>query len=94
MNVQKAWNMGYTGKGVAVTILDDGIEKEHPDLANNYVSIKCRIDDGGDDDNDDDDDDDDDLWPVMIISLTYVYKLELALLGIKSCKKCTFLELL
>ena len=89
MNVQKAWNMGYTGKGVAVTILDDGIEKEHPDLANNYVSIKCRIDDGGDNDNDDDD-----LWPVMIILLTYVYKSEVALFGIKSCKKCTFLELL
>lgn len=38
MNVQKAWAMGVTGKGVAVTILDDGIETEHPDLKKNYVS--------------------------------------------------------
>ena len=38
MNVQKAWAMGVTGKGVAVTILDDGIEREHPDLIQNYVS--------------------------------------------------------
>ncbi|XP_050402509.1 furin-like protease kpc-1 isoform X1 [Patella vulgata] len=36
MNVSHAWSMGYTGKGVVVTILDDGIEKDHPDLKNNY----------------------------------------------------------
>ncbi|XP_055860099.1 furin-like isoform X2 [Biomphalaria glabrata] len=36
MNVLKAWDMGYTGKGVVVTILDDGIEKDHPDLSRNY----------------------------------------------------------
>ncbi|XP_052279623.1 furin-like protease kpc-1 isoform X3 [Dreissena polymorpha] len=36
MNVQKAWAMGVTGKGVAVTILDDGIEREHPDLKKNF----------------------------------------------------------
>ena len=29
---------GYTGKGVVVSILDDGIEKNHPDLQDNYVS--------------------------------------------------------
>lgn len=28
---------GYTGKGVVVTILDDGIQPNHPDLATNYV---------------------------------------------------------
>ena len=32
MNVIEAWKLGVTGKGVAVTILDDGIEKDHPDL--------------------------------------------------------------
>ncbi len=32
MNVEEAWKKGATGKGVAVTILDDGIEKDHPDL--------------------------------------------------------------
>lgn len=38
MNVQAAWKRGYTGKNVVVTILDDGIERNHPDLAPNYVS--------------------------------------------------------
>ena len=36
MNVQDAWTQGVTGKGVSVTILDDGIEKSHPDLVANY----------------------------------------------------------
>ncbi|XP_033750588.1 furin-like protease kpc-1 isoform X2 [Pecten maximus] len=36
MNVQSAWDQGVTGKGVVVTILDDGIEKDHPDLIRNY----------------------------------------------------------
>jgi len=33
---QEAWLAGFTGKGVAVTILDDGIERSHPDLVQNY----------------------------------------------------------
>ncbi len=36
MGVAEAWEQGVTGKGVAVTILDDGIEKDHPDLIRNY----------------------------------------------------------
>ncbi|XP_053556000.1 proprotein convertase subtilisin/kexin type 4 [Bombina bombina] len=36
LGVLTAWSLGYTGKGVVVTILDDGIEKDHPDLAANY----------------------------------------------------------
>jgi subtilisin family serine protease len=28
---------GYTGKGVTVTILDDGVEWNHPDLVANYA---------------------------------------------------------
>lgn len=39
MNVQGAWAEGITGNGVVVTILDDGLEKDHPDLYKNYVSI-------------------------------------------------------
>ncbi|XP_050537397.1 furin-like protease 1, isoforms 1/1-X/2 isoform X1 [Daktulosphaira vitifoliae] len=36
MNVQGAWEEGITGKGSVVTILDDGLEKDHPDLVKNY----------------------------------------------------------
>uniref|UniRef100_A0A8C9TCG4 Furin, paired basic amino acid cleaving enzyme n=1 Tax=Scleropages formosus TaxID=113540 RepID=A0A8C9TCG4_SCLFO len=36
LNVKGAWEQGYTGKGVVVSILDDGIEKNHPDLEENY----------------------------------------------------------
>ena len=36
MNVKPAWDRGYTGKGVVVSILDDGIQHNHPDLAANY----------------------------------------------------------
>jgi subtilisin family serine protease len=38
MNVIPAWRKGYSGKGVVVSILDDGIQTNHPDLAQNYVS--------------------------------------------------------
>lgn len=38
MNVIPAWKQGITGKGIVVTILDDGLEKDHPDLIANYVS--------------------------------------------------------
>ncbi|KAK4016765.1 hypothetical protein OUZ56_031732 [Daphnia magna] len=36
MNVQEAWAEGVTGKGTVVTILDDGLEKDHPDIRRNY----------------------------------------------------------
>lgn len=36
MNVEGAWEKNITGRGVVVTILDDGLEKNHPDLVNNY----------------------------------------------------------
>ncbi|XP_071464704.1 furin isoform X2 [Marmota flaviventris] len=36
LNVKEAWAQGYTGHGIVVSILDDGIEKNHPDLAGNY----------------------------------------------------------
>lgn len=40
MNIGPAWQKGYTGKGVVVSILDDGIQTNHPDLAPNYVSLE------------------------------------------------------
>lgn len=38
LHVKEAWEQGYTGRGIVVSILDDGIEKNHPDLQGNYVS--------------------------------------------------------
>ena len=38
INVQDAWSR-YTGKGVVVTVLDDGIDHSHPEIRDNYVSI-------------------------------------------------------
>ncbi|CAJ0950066.1 unnamed protein product, partial [Mesorhabditis belari] len=36
MNVREAWLMGYAGRNVTVSILDDGIQRDHPDLIANY----------------------------------------------------------
>ncbi|KAL7672752.1 hypothetical protein ACOME3_007633 [Neoechinorhynchus agilis] len=37
MNIVAAWKMGYTGKGVSICILDDGLEHSHPELKTRYV---------------------------------------------------------
>ncbi|XP_064649985.1 furin-like protease kpc-1 isoform X2 [Lineus longissimus] len=50
MNVEHAWKRGFTGKGVVVSILDDGIERDHPDLAKNYDSRASYDVNGNDDD--------------------------------------------
>jgi proprotein convertase subtilisin/kexin type 5 len=50
MNVLPAWEKGYTGKGVVVTILDDGIQANHPDLAQNYDPQASTDINGGDND--------------------------------------------
>lgn len=36
LNVEPAWALGYTGKGVTTAIMDDGIDYMHPDLYDNY----------------------------------------------------------
>lgn len=36
MNVEAVWDENITGRNVVVTILDDGLEKNHPDLIANY----------------------------------------------------------
>lgn len=36
MNVTGAWSQGYSGRGVSVTFLDDGLEHDHPDIKQNY----------------------------------------------------------
>lgn len=50
MNVQPAWMKGYTGKRVVVTILDDGIQSNHPDLQLNYDPLASTDINGNDDD--------------------------------------------
>jgi len=37
LNVEPAWALGYTGKGVTTGIMDDGIDYMHPDLEDNFV---------------------------------------------------------
>jgi len=34
--VYEVWEMGYTGKGVVISVLDDGMDHTHPDLKDNY----------------------------------------------------------
>ena len=41
VNVVPVWKSGFTGEGVVVCILDDGIDHTHPDLKDNYVSYLC-----------------------------------------------------
>ena len=50
MNVLPAWQKGFTGKNVVVTILDDGIQANHPDLAQNYDPLASKDINGNDDD--------------------------------------------
>ncbi|CAL8379606.1 unnamed protein product [Arctogadus glacialis] len=50
MNVMAAWQRGYTGRNVVVTILDDGIERNHPDLAENYDQLASYDVNGNDHD--------------------------------------------
>lgn len=41
INVVPAWQQGFSGRGVSVCVLDDGIEHTHDDLKDNYVSLSC-----------------------------------------------------
>lgn len=41
LGVLPVWQKGYTGKGVVVSILDDGLEWNHTDIQANYVSVIC-----------------------------------------------------
>ncbi|XP_076350282.1 neuroendocrine convertase 1-like [Tachypleus tridentatus] len=36
LHVTKVWDMGFTGKNVVVTVMDDGLEWNHTDIKRNY----------------------------------------------------------
>ncbi|XP_053076199.1 proprotein convertase subtilisin/kexin type 4 isoform X7 [Acinonyx jubatus] len=36
LNVLQVWSQGLSGRGIVISVLDDGIEKDHPDLWANY----------------------------------------------------------
>ena len=50
MNVPAVWNRGFTGEGVIVAVLDDGVDLQHPDLANNLWINPNEIPNNGIDD--------------------------------------------
>jgi len=35
----QVWNMGFTGKGIVSTIVDDGVEWNNTDIFANYVTV-------------------------------------------------------
>ncbi|KAL2764134.1 proprotein convertase subtilisin/kexin type 4 isoform 2 precursor, partial [Daubentonia madagascariensis] len=39
LNILQVWSQGLTGQGIVVSVLDDGIEKDHPDLWANYDPV-------------------------------------------------------
>lgn len=40
LHVIPVWQKGITGKGVVITVLDDGLEWNHTDIYANYVSLE------------------------------------------------------
>lgn len=38
LNMEDVWSMGYTGNGVTIGVVDDGLQTNHPDLHHNYIS--------------------------------------------------------
>ena len=49
-HVSPVWDMGLTGKGVTLSVLDDGMDHSHPDLIQNYDPLSSKDLNGLDDD--------------------------------------------
>lgn len=47
INSDDAHTLGYTGSGVAVAVLDTGIDTDHPDLIDDLIWEECFLSDGG-----------------------------------------------
>jgi subtilisin family serine protease len=48
LNVTSAWRLGFTGRNIVVTIIDDGIEKDHDELKDNYDASASKDLNGND----------------------------------------------
>ncbi|CAC5375125.1 FURIN [Mytilus coruscus] len=42
MKVSSAWSAGYTGAGIVIAVLDDGLQTDHPDLAANVDTVNDK----------------------------------------------------
>lgn len=38
MHIREAWAAGYTGKGVVISVVDSGIDKDHEEFVQRFVS--------------------------------------------------------
>lgn len=43
MGVQNAWKRGYTGAGIKVAVVDDGVQADHTDLDDNVARIISNV---------------------------------------------------
>ena len=43
MKITETWTAGYSGNGIVIAVLDDGLETDHSDLALNVVSTEKII---------------------------------------------------
>jgi subtilisin-like proprotein convertase family protein len=43
-NVRGAWDAGWTGQGVVIGVVDDGVYETHPDLAPNFNASGSQVD--------------------------------------------------
>lgn len=50
MGILKAWKMGYTGKGIVATVMDDGLDHSNRDLQKNFDWKASRDLNGNDND--------------------------------------------
>lgn len=39
MKVEETWQRGYSGEGIVIAVVDDGMETDQPDLVNNMVCL-------------------------------------------------------